>query len=143
MRNADAVSSAPWFNVDAYGFTTSPSIADTYIGSDDSSKTKLYDNLLTPATQNNETISFEIAPYLQTLYSAGTPTVTTVYIRLNPDDPDGDLGTDGDDYGRYRPLLFNGLGEGIATLSIVPEPSSYAALLSAIALSLATIYRRK
>ena len=143
MRSTDAVSSAPWFNIDAYGFTTSPSTTDSYIGSNDTSKTKLADDLITPSTTNGETISFDIAPYLNTLYTGGTPTVTTVYIRLNPDDSDGDLGTDGDGFGRYRPILFSGQGAGIATLSIVPEPSAFALYLGTLAIAATTISRKR
>jgi hypothetical protein len=139
MRSADAVSSNPWFNVDAYGFTTAPTASDWFVGATDGSKTLLANDLLTPSVANGATITIDITSYLEGLYTGGTPNIATLYIRLNPD---VDL-TTGDGFGRYRTAFVDGSGNSLTTLTIIPEASTYAALLGAIALSFVFMRRRR
>lgn len=122
MRSSDAVDSDPWFSVDAYGFTSAPSTADWFAGASDPTKTLVEDNVLTTATTNGETITIDATAFLDPLYSGATPTVPTVYFRLNPDA----ALTAGDDIGRYRPILTNGSGVSQTTLTLtaIPEPST-------------------
>lgn len=151
MRSTDAVSSDPWFNLDAYGFTTAPTTSDFYIGSLDATKTLVANNFVTPSTTDGQAISINTTAFLAAFYDAGgNPTVSAVYFRFNPDDADGSLApvmgdpSQGDGFGRYRSDLFNGAGAPQATLMVtaVPEPSSVA-LLGLGAAALVAIRRRR
>ena len=110
MRSKDAASSYPWFNIDAYAFTHDPSGGDFYIGSDDPSKLRVSDDLLTNQIADGALVKIDLTSFLKTIYNSKKPSVDTVYIRLNPDDPDGNLST-GDyregNFARYRPILVS------------------------------------
>lgn len=118
MRSPDAASSAPWFNVDAFGFTSAPTASDVFFGTIDPSKTLVADNVLTKAVSAGETITIDATTFIDTLYAGPYPMVSTVYFRLNPDD----LLTAGDGIGRYRPLLVDGNGVSRTTLTLTAIP---------------------
>jgi hypothetical protein len=124
MRDTDAVSSFPWFNIDAYAFTHEPTEKDSYLGPDDRSKTRVGSAIMNNHTQDGELISIDLSPFLRPLYVNGKPTVETLFIRLNPDDPDGDLST-GDlregNFGRYRPIIITGANTSEALLRMTTE----------------------
>ncbi|MDQ8192912.1 hypothetical protein QEH59_00645 [Coraliomargarita sp. SDUM461004] len=125
MRKQDATSSFPWFNIDAYGFTHKPTIDDLYIGPLDQTKVLLANDLMSNQwTQNGETIQIDVTDYLNKLYRGRTTSEENFYIRLNPDDPDGDLST-GDmregNFARYRPLIGTKENKSSAILKILTD----------------------
>ncbi|MBC2593886.1 hypothetical protein H5P28_06390 [Ruficoccus amylovorans] len=141
MRSSQAVESKPWFSIDAYAFTTTPAASDIYIGEDDtrSDFTLIQEDVMSTSTTHGETISINITSYLASLYKDGRPSVSTVYLRLNPN---ATL-TGHDDFGRYRPDFVNGQGESQASLTITTvSESSTPALLSGL-LTLAYLWRRR
>lgn len=125
MRHADAVSSFPWFNIDAYAFAHEPSEDDFFVGPLDDKKVRVADNLMAVGqTKNGETIRLDLTDFLAPLYRAKEPLIETLYIRLNPDDSDGNLST-GDkregNLGRYRPIIVTGKNSISSKLQIVTD----------------------
>jgi hypothetical protein len=117
------LSSAPWFNVDLYGFTTPASAADYHAGPGPESETKvlLVDNFLTPASKGGETVGVNVTAFIRSIYTGAKPNVPTVYFRFNGDplsesyEPEPAKVQNSDGFARYRPFLDR------STLEIIPR----------------------
>jgi hypothetical protein len=103
MRRSDAVSSGPWFNVDLYGFTSTPSSEFFFAGKDDPDPrvSKVAEAVMHPRIRDGEVVVIDVTDFVLSLYRENKPLASAVYFRFSPDE---DL-RGGDGMGRYRPLF--------------------------------------
>jgi hypothetical protein len=107
------ISSQPWFNVDVYGFTKTPSAADYHASNapESADKVLLFDDYLTPVSKGGAVEQLDVSAFLRSVYTGPKPNVPTVYFRFNGDpasesyEPNKEKIKTADGFGRYRPFL--------------------------------------
>ena len=131
---------APTYNIDLYGLSRVSSVADVveadhFSGPSDVSATLLQDAYLDPSSPGDRTVihtdtigDFALTTWLNAMYAGGANAGQYVFLRLNPDGPEGSLPWSG-----YQVMTAGAGGadeKPALTYTVVPEPATFALLLA-------------
>lgn len=125
---------APTYNIDLYGLSRASMIADVvvgdhYSGAADGSASLLQDAYLDPSSPGDRTVihtdvsgDSALTGWLNTMYAGGANAGKYVFLRLNPDGPEGALPWSG--YQVMTALAGGADEKPILSFDVVPEPAS-------------------